>query len=259
LNNTLKVALVIVGLVSVSACTRIETGHVGVRTDWNGNVEQELKGVGWHQTIWGHVDTYVANEMTLNLPNLKPQTKDRTTLEDMDLTITYYVNPAAIPDLKIRYKGRDTITDDGEMYPMAQYVINVVTTATTDIVSQYDALDANENREEIRQKIIVRSVAMLNEEKLADVIKIKQIFIKNLQINSQLQQSALNVIKAQNDLKQKAFELQTSQKEAQRLAMFEGNKDVMELQIQKDMVAALRENKNVIYVIPSNMTSFMIK
>jgi len=259
--NKKLIALAIASTLAVG-CTRIETGHSGVRINFNGTVEQAELGVGFHQTMIGEVRKYVSNEISYNLDNLHPQTKDKTLLHDIDLSYNYVVNPGSIADLMVRFKGRDYHDKDtGENYPMALYMVNVVTTATTDVIARYNALDANESREKIREEIKVRVAELLKEEKLNDVVQIKQVFIKNLQIDPKLLDSSRAVITAQNDLKAKEYEVQSAKKEAERLGMLANNPanlELMRLQIKKEMVAAIKENKNTIYVIPSDMTSFMI-
>lgn len=262
--NKKLMVLAVAASVGLGGCfTRIESGHSGVRINFNGTVEQSELGVGFHQTIIGDVRKYVSNEISFNLDNLHPQTKDKTLLHDMDLSYTYTVSPAAIADLFVRFKGRDFHDkENGENYPMASYISSVVTTATTDIIAHYNALEANENREKIRDEIKKRAMEILKEEKLSEIIHINQIFVKNLQIDQKLLDSSRAVIAAQNELKAKEFEVQSAKKEAERLGMLANNPanlELMRLQIQKEMVAGLATNKNVIYVIPSNMTSLMVK
>ena len=195
--NKLLLALMAVGVVSVSACSRVETGHVGIRTTFNGTVEPEELGVGFHQTLIGSVTTYVANEITWKIDNLTPQTKDRSNLEDLDLAYTYSVNPSMIGDLVVKYKGRDAIDDNGDRYPLALYVENVVKTATTDVVSKYDALEANEKREEIRTKIRDQAEAMFKEDGLNEAVNIHQVFVKNMLLSKSIMASANAVIISQ--------------------------------------------------------------
>ncbi|MBK6638595.1 MAG: hypothetical protein IPG34_13620 [Rhodocyclaceae bacterium] len=104
--------------------------------------------------------------------------------------------------------------------------------------------------------------ATLKEERLDAALTVNQAQIRNVQPAAAIIQSANDVLRAQNELKTKQIEVETAKKEAERLNALAANKEnirVMELQIQKEMVAALRENKNAIYVIPSNMTSLMLK
>jgi regulator of protease activity HflC (stomatin/prohibitin superfamily) len=234
-------------------CTRVETGHVGVRVDFSGNVEPQERTVGWHQTMIGHLIVYVANEMTISLDNLHPQTKDRSTLDDLDLAFTYSVDPSAIADLVVKYKGRDMHLQNGDIYPLGQYVVNVMTTATSDIFAKYDALDANNNREKIRVEIREQVSKVLKEDGLDTRIRVHQVFIKNLQIAKQLQESALRVISAQNDLKAKEYEVQTARKEADRLAFLSKNFSniaYMNAKANGDIAEGIKAGKVQTVVIP---------
>ncbi len=246
------IALAVAALISSVGCTRIETGHTGVRVDFNGNVEPTEKGVGWHQTLIGHIREYVANEMTIELNDLRPQTKDRSTLSDLDMVFTYSINPGAIADLVVRYKGRDLETQFGT-YPLGAYVANVVTTATTDVFSHYDALVANENREKIKDEIRAQVQKILTEEKLDQQVHVHQVFIKNMAIDKSLQASALAVIASQNDLKTKDFEVQTARKEAERLTLLANNAasiDYMRAKATSDIAEAVKAGKVNTIVIP---------
>jgi regulator of protease activity HflC (stomatin/prohibitin superfamily) len=243
--------LLVIG-VALAGCTRVETGHVGVRVDFSGNVEPEERTAGWHQTLVGHLIVYVANEMTVNLSDLHPQTKDRSTLDDLDMGFTYSVSPTAIADLVVKYKGRDLRTGN-DLYPLGQYVINVVTTATSDVFSRYDALEANVNREKIRDQIRSQVAGILKEEGLENIVKVHQIFIKNLQIARGLQESALRVISAQNDLRAKEFEVQTARKEAERLSLLSKNHSnisYMNAKANADIAEGIKAGKVHTVVIP---------
>ncbi len=248
-----KIFIAVLALLAVVGCTRIETGHVGVRVNFDGTVEPMERGVGWHQTMVGHLITYVANEMTITLNDLHPQTKDRSNLADLDLAFTYSIDPSSIADLVVKYKGRDLHTQAGDIYPLGQYVINVVTTATSDIFARYDALEANTNREKIRSEIITQVRTVLKEDGLHEKIKVHQVFLKNLEIAKDLQNSALRVIVAQNELKAKEFEVETARKEAQRLSLLAANGanvTYMNAKANGDIAEGIRAGKVSTVVIP---------
>jgi hypothetical protein len=247
-------ALLAVGIVTTVGCTRVETGHVGIRTTFNGTVEPQELGVGFHQTLIGSVTTYVANEITWKIDNLTPQTKDRSNLEDLDLAYTYSVNPSMIGELVVKYKGRDAIdTDTYDRYPLALYVENVVKTATTDVVSKYDALEANEKREEIRTKIRDQAETMFKEDGLNEAVNIHQVFVKNMLLNKSIMNSANAVIISQNELKTKAFEVETAKKEAERLVALSNNKaniDYMNAKSLSDIAEGVKTGKVNTIVVP---------
>ena len=114
----MKKLLLVAAILSATACTKIETGHSGVRVNFNGSYDPQELGVGFHQTMIGSVKTYVTNEMTLQLSDLTPQTKDKTVLSDMDLQYTYTINPSQLVELVTTFKGRDWDDGQGNVYPM---------------------------------------------------------------------------------------------------------------------------------------------
>lgn len=257
-----KTILAVALIASMSACTKIESGHSGVRVGFSGQYDPQELTVGLHQSIVGEVKTYVTNEMTVALDDLKPLTKDRTTMGDMDLTFNYTINPSRLVELVTSYKGRDLLMNTGDVYPMGLYVRNVVQTATVDVISKYDALEVNDNREKIRAEILTQVVAVLKQEKLDTDILVKQIFIKNMAINPQLAASNLLAITAANELKAAVVQTQVAEQEAKRLTMLSGNQANMkylEIENQKAMIAAIAKSGSTIYVIPTNMTSLMVK
>jgi len=262
MKNAIKVVLAAVALMFLfSACTRIETGHVGVRTSFNGEVSMDPLGVGFHQSMIGSIKQFVANEMTLEIRDLTPQTKDRTNLSDLDLTFTYSVVAAEIPELITKYKGRD-LEANGSTYPVGAYVINVVQTATTDVISRYDALTANESRDAIRQAIKARADEILKEDGLKGRVVVHQVFIKNLAIAQALRDSAMAVITAQNALKAKEFEVRTAEKEADRMAALSkqtGPEYTNLLKAQADMriAEAVASGKVNTIVIPHNFSGIV--
>lgn len=256
--STIIATVLLVAL--TSGCTRVETGHVGVRVAFNGQIEPAELGVGFHQTFIGNVRTYVANEITLQLNDLHPQTKDRTTLSDLDLAFTYSIAPNAIADLVVRYKGRDMEAAHGDIYPLGLYVTNVVQTATTDVFARYDALTANENREKIVEEVKVRVSQLLEQEKLSSQVRLHQIFIKNLDIAQELKSSVLQVIKAQNELTAKSFEVSTARKEAERLVLLstnKGNIDYMNAKSLSDIAEGVKNGKVQTMVIPYNFNGIL--
>ena len=251
--NKFLIGVALLGMLSMSACTRVETGHVGIRTSFSGEIDPQELGVGFHQTIIGSVSTYVANEITWKIENLTPQTKDRSQLEDLDLAYTYSVNSASIGDLVVKYKGRDAVDDNGDRYPLALYVENVVKTATTDVLSHYDALEANEKRETIRNEIRTQAERMFKEDGLAEAVNIHQVFVKNLQLSKAIMQSANAVIISQNELKSKAFEVDTARKEAERLTLLANNKssiDYMNAKSLSDIAEGIKNGKVNAVVVP---------
>lgn len=250
------VMLMVVFAVLASGCTRVETGHVGIRVNFNGTYDTQELQPGFHQTVIGSVKEVVSNEMTIEVPNLTPQTKDKTVMHDMDLAFTYTVQPSSIVELMTNYKGRDLVAQDGSIYPVGQYVANIVTTSTADVISKYDALEANDNREKIRAEILNQTRTLLTQEKLDGIVHVKQLFVKNMQIDPKLTNSALAAIAAENELKAKKVQVQVAVAEAERAKALSNvqNLEYMKVQAQLNISEAIKEGKVNTIIIPSNLT-----
>lgn len=247
-----NIMLAAVSMLALSACTSVEQGHVGVRYWPNGSVSSEEYPPGWYQNIWGSVKVFVANEITNELSNLQPQTKDKSVLSDLDLAYTYSVSPQSIADLVVKYKGRD-IEIHGEYYPLGAYVNNVVTTAVVDVISRYNSLQVQENRENIRKEILDAVNAIFAEEKLNEYIHVHQIFVKNLLLDKRIQDSAIRVITSQNELEAKRTEVQTAEQEALRLSALSRNAaniDYMQAKAQQDIAQAILDGTVNTIVVP---------
>lgn len=219
MKKLLLVALMsMIGLSSLAGCTRIESGHVGIQTNWNKTIEPGELNPGTHSSVFVDITEVVANEINMPIDNLTPQTKDKTILNDIDLNLVYTVNPSNISDLYVRYKNRHAFID-GQVYPMYLYLDTVARSAVSDAVGEYDALDANSHRKDIENKIQLAVVSKLKEEGIDGMIKINQVIVKNLKISPELQRSSETVITAQNELKAKSFQVDTARKEAERMQL----------------------------------------
>lgn len=248
--NLLLASVLMLALVG---CSGVETGHVGVRVWPNGEIDSREIEPGFAQTFWGDVRHYVANDITWQLKDLRPQTADKTKLQDLDLTYTYSVEQSQIVDSVIKYKGRDARDEDGVYYPLALYVENVMTNATTDVISRYQALDANQNREKIKEEILTAARTTLQKEGFGQTIRVQQIFIKNLDLDPSIVKSATEVITAQNVLKAKEYEVITASKEAERLSLLAANSkniDYMNAKAVADIAEGIKEGKVQAVVVP---------
>lgn len=253
MNKPFAVTCLAAAIIALSGCTSVEQGHVGVRVWPNGNIDEREIQSGFAQVAFGSVRHYVANDITWSIRDLHPFTKDKSKLHDLDLTYTYSIEPSQIVDSVIKYKGRDAVDEDGTYYPLARYIENVVSDVASDVIKDFDALEVNQNREGVRNEMLVGIKAKLKADGFDGVIIVNQIFIKNLEIDPNIVRSATEVITAQNTLKAKEYEVQTAKKEADRLGLLAENSkniDYMNANSLADIAAAVREGKVQTIVVP---------
>jgi regulator of protease activity HflC (stomatin/prohibitin superfamily) len=211
--------LVLLALIAMAltGCTKVETGEVGLAKSFNGSVSPDPVGVGFHQTLTQTVLVFSAKESIFPIKDLHPQTRDKLTMEDVDISYSYHVNPQAIADLYTHYGPTAHYNDGHEIYPMATFVANLLRSAVNDAIARYDALAVNDNRPAIQQAILDDVRQKIAAEKLDGKVNISQVILTKVSIPKSVTQSATEVVTAQNALKAKQFELQTTQVEAQRI------------------------------------------
>lgn len=206
-----------VAALALAACTKIETGEVGLLKSFNGTVDPNAVGVGFHQTLTQSVLVFSARESIFPIKNLHPQTKDKLTMEDVDISYGYSVNPADIAYLYTHYGASAHYEAHGEIYPMAAFVENLLRSAVNDAIARYDALEVNDHRVDIQQFITQDVRAKLAIEKLDGKVNITQVILTQTAIPKSVSASATNVVNQQNNLTAKRIELENTRIEAQRI------------------------------------------
>ena len=260
MNRSIIALGVAAALMSVG-CARVGTGEVGVRVGFDKQIHpNELMPGSFNQTLVGDVLHFPTRDIRLDVDDMKPQTSDNSTLSDFDITLVYNIEPSAVAEIYMTKSHGFHYYDSksGEIFLMYQYLHTIARNAAYKSARKYEALKIADNRGLIEADIHASMLESLKEEKLDSAIRVTQVQARNIQPAVEIITSANQVIQQQNALKAKTVEVEVTRKEAERLTMLSNNVEIMRLQIQKDFVAALKENKGTVYVIPTNMTSFMV-
>jgi len=111
-------------VVGLSACTRIETGEVGLRIGFDKQVQSnELVAGSFNQTLVGSVITFPVRDVSVQLENKNPMTADNSALSDFDITVVYQINPSAVSDLYTKKtKSFHAVDETGDTYLMFNYI-----------------------------------------------------------------------------------------------------------------------------------------
>ena len=143
-------SILILGFV-LAGCARIDTGEVGLRRTFGGEIEAQELGTGWHQVLVGDVIKFVTKEILLEENDLTPQSADKSVLKDFDITFTYSVRPDQVAELYTKYSVSThmVLESENEIFPMGNFMRAIVRTAAYSAVSEFDALDINTNRAKI--------------------------------------------------------------------------------------------------------------
>ncbi len=256
MNKTFKLSILAAAVLATSACTRIETGTVGLRVDMSKQVSgNELQPGSWNQTIVGDVLEFQVRSIQVARENMTPQTADNSTLKDFDVAMIYEINPTAVSDLWINQSRSFHAYEKGEYYLMYNYMQQLLNSATVKAVRKYNALQVADNRQNIEIGIKDTVIEMLTQEGLNKAITVSQIRVANAVPADDIVASANAAVRAQNDLKTKQVEVEIAKQEAIRIQTLNSNSQAipyMNAMAQMEIAKAVREGKVQTIVIPSD-------
>ena len=241
MNKLFKITAIIAALVSLQACTRIETGEVGVRINASKQIEgTELQPGTWNQTLIGDILTFPTKDIVVNLDNKSPMTADNSPLDDFDITVVYGLNPTSVAEL-YSTKSRSFHTEHkGDIYLMQNYMSTLVNNAAYKVIRNYKSLEVADNRAKIEQEIQQVVGEQLKAEKLDSSVHLTVVQVRNILPNKEILASATQYVRAQNELKVKQTEVDIAKKESERMAALANNsgQSIAYMQAQANMKIA---------------------
>lgn len=240
---------------ATSACTRIETGEVGVRVGMDKQVEQtELQSGTLNQTMFGSVLTFPVKDVQVDVVDLTPLASDNSTVKDFDLSVIYSVNPSSVAEIYVeKNKGFHALTEEGDTLLMYNYIHQLARNAAYKVARRYESLKMADNRAEIEQLVRAEIVQQLNAEKLGTAINVSQVLVRQVLPADNIVNSANALVQAQNEQKKKEVEVSTAKLEAERIAALNANAGAtkyMEATAIVTIAEAVRDGKVNTIVIP---------
>ena len=263
MNKFVKIAALASVVALTSACTRIETGEVGVRVGFDKQVKSgELLPGSFNQTIIGDVLTFPVKDVNVSLENMSPVAKDNSTMKDFDAVVVYNINPSQAAELYSTKNRAFHSEARGDIYLMYNYVVQNARNAIYKAARKYDALDMADNRTDMETFVKEEIVRNLAEEKLDGTITINQVLIRNIVPADTVVQSANDLVRAKNELKQKEVEVKTAEAEARRMAALANNSAssiaFMQAQAALNISEGVKNGKVQTIVVPSNFNALMM-
>jgi regulator of protease activity HflC (stomatin/prohibitin superfamily) len=263
MNRFVKVGFVLAAVALTSACTRIETGEVGVRVGFDKQVKPgELMPGSFNQVLIGDVLTFPVKDVNVVLENMTPVAKDNSTMKDLDAVVVYNVNPQQVAEL-YSTKNRSFHADfKGDTYVMYNYIVQNARNAIYKAARKYEALDMADNRTDMENFIKEEIVRNLAEEKLDGSIMISQVMIRNVLPSDTVVESANALVRSKNELKQKEVEVKTAEAESRRMAALANNSGssiaFMQAQAMLNISEGIKNGKVQTIVVPSNFNALMM-
>lgn len=256
MNSFAKTLLCVASVFALSACTRIETGEIGLRINASKQVEgSELSPGSWNQTFIGDVLTFPVRDIAVKVVDKKPITADNSALGDFDMTVIYTINPSAVSDLWGQQSRSFHLLDhEDDNYLMFNYVTTLANNAAYKAVREFKALEVNDKRQLIEEKIKSYVSETLNDNKLGQAITITTVQVTGITPAQSIIDSANAVVKAENELRVKQTEVQIAAKEAERMTALSANggQSIAYMQAQSQLLIAqgIKEGKVNTIVVP---------
>lgn len=265
MNKIFKLTTIALLIGAVSACSRIETGQIGVRVDMNKQIQgAELMPGSWNQTIIGEVLTFPTKDITVQLDNKTPMTADNSALADFDITIVYGINPTSVAELYSTKSKAFHFYDEREKDTllMYNYIGTLVNNAAYKVIRKYTNLQVADARMQIEQEIKEAVLEQLKTEKLDAAISLTVIQVRNILPNAAILASATELVKSVNDLKIKENEVKAAKLEAERQAALAVNGAqtiaYMNATAALNISEGVKNGKVQTIIVPSTMTGLMI-
>ncbi len=259
--SSLATAILVAGAFTLSL-KRIETGEVGVRVGFDKQVKPgELQPGSFNQTLVGDVLTFPVKDVAVAVDNMTPLAKDNSTMKDVDMTVIYSINPSQVSELYTSKNKSFHAVSKEDTLLMYNYVFQAARNGLYKATREFEALDMNDNRSAIEQKVREAMAATLASEKLDTSITIQQVLIRQMTPADSVVASANDLVRAKNELKQKEVEVKTAEAEARRMAALANNSaqsvQFMQAQAMLNISEGIKNGKVQTIVVPSNFTALM--
>ncbi len=255
MNRIAKVAVLAGLMATTAACTRVETGEVGVRRAFDKTIETtELMPGSVNQTIFGDVLTFPTKDVSVEITELTPLAADNSTVAQFDMAVIYSINPTSVAELYIeKNRGFHAETEEGDTLLMYNYIRQLGRNAAYKVARRYESLKMADNRAEMEQLIRQEIVNQLAAEKLDGAISLSQVLVRQVKPASNIVASANALVQAQNEQKRKEVEVQTARLEAQRIAALNANRgatEYMAAMALQDIAEGVKNGKVQTVVVP---------
>jgi regulator of protease activity HflC (stomatin/prohibitin superfamily) len=213
----MKKLFVIIAAVFLAACTtQIDTGNVGVESTL-GQVRSETMQPGVYFTLFKRVTEVSAKELVVQLNDMKPQTRDKITLADMDLDVYVQIDPSKAPAIMTRWPG-DAVALKGEdgVRIGFNYVTRQAREAVYDAVTKYGSDVVHTKRAEIAAEVLKSLQANLDSEAGKGWFFVRSINVRNLVTDPALESAIKEAAQRDYQIAAKKKEVQLAEAEAER-------------------------------------------
>jgi len=238
----MKKLLLIPIIATLGACTQIDTGNIGVESTL-GQVKKETLPPGVYFTMFKRVTEVSAKELRLSLEDLKPQTRDKITLADLDVDIFYQIDPAKASEIMTKWPG-DTTEFKGEDGARVgnNYVTRQAREAIYNAIAQYGSDTVHTERVAIAAQVVKSLQADLDDSAGKGMFFVRSANVRNLVTDPALEEAIKQAANRNFQIAAKQKEVELAKAEAERKRVeAQGEADAIRLRAQAIQAQGGRE------------------
>jgi hypothetical protein len=197
---------------ALTGCGLIDQGNVGVRTQF-GKIDQ-TPVTGFYTSLLSDVTEYTAKETTIDLNNLQPQAADKMTVQDLEATVFYQANAAALPSFQARFAGQSAqVSGDSFVRPGYVMLNGMARSSVMGEVAKFNADQLNTKRAELEAGI-KKELQDKIDAKAPGTFAVTGVVIRNIVNDQSVQQSIRDSVTASNRLATATKLVQVKEQEA---------------------------------------------
>jgi regulator of protease activity HflC (stomatin/prohibitin superfamily) len=249
-------AAVLALLLTAGQFTTINTGENGLYVGFDGQVKNEILTPGIKYDGFGSIKVFNTRKITVIANDLRPKTKDNTIMKEMDVTVTYSINPTSLYDFYTNYDiTNHGVSDGGQVQLMSSYISRLITSAVNQSVDEFPALEVNSKLEQIQDTIKSNLSEALKKNGLEGKITVDSIIVGKADLPDDLVASVNRVVAAQSANKEQEVKTRTAQLKAEENKALASTVTAQSLDYQRnEILKAAMENGSIQKILIVNGT-----
>jgi len=206
---------------SLAACSQIDTGNVGVERTL-GKVGTEALVPGVYFTLFKNVDEITTKEVSFQLNDMTPKSRDNLTMKDVDVDVYYKTTPALVPALYIKYQGdlvqHNQIVQGGtkDLVVAFSRVSREAREAIYKSVAELDATTMHTKRTELSEMVRARLQDELEKNDKGAFV-VTAVNVRNLLTDPAIEAAIRSRAETDQAIEKKRKEVELAKAEAERL------------------------------------------
>ena len=212
----MKKFFALVFAVFLAGCNQIDTGNVGVESTL-GQVKPETMPPGVYFTLFKRVTEVCAKELPLSINDLRPQTSDKITLQDLDIDLYVQIDPSKAPTILTKWPGDlQELDKEGCARIGMNYVARQAREAVYDVSSKFGSATIHTERSKIAADTVKQLQVALDAEAGKGMFFVRSANVRNMVTDQALEANIKAAAQAQFKLQEEKNRLEVARVEADR-------------------------------------------